>query len=187
MFPHNGKIPVLYRHAMLKEFPAMALGKTLRPDQIYIFGPNGVGKSHLAAALANAGIWPGFPMWIDPKALLAALNSAQRFEYEVSQDWIISEISNNAGVVILDDMLSAIKNDKGLAALMHVIDVRIVKKAPIIVTTDRMPSEVQGLDSSIASRLLSMYPVKLSGPDRRMRGKMLAIDMEQGIADEIDL
>jgi DNA replication protein DnaC len=161
---HRDGPPKHYRYAAFKDFDRPLESIVRRFHDAYIFGGNGTGKTHLAAAAANehAAKFVSVP-WLMLR-VRRTFNSATA-ESELD---LIQELRDTPRLV-LDDLLAAQKTDFGLSTLLALINGRIEDEVPTVVTCDRSIKELDKWDSSIASRLAGFVPIKMAGKDRRVR------------------
>src|SRR3990170_741893 len=138
----------------------------LQTGWLLLEGGYGCGKTHLAAAIANAAVNRGIPtLFITVPDLLDTL----RFAYadpETTFEQRFEEI-RNASLLILDDF--GTQNATGWAQekLFQIINYRYINKLPTVITTNLMLDEIEG---RIRSRLQDSDFVKyirISAPDYR--------------------
>jgi DNA replication protein DnaC len=166
----NMFIPPCFEGARLEDFEDPERLREVGPMAL-ILGPNGVGKSHLAAALAKViSAMLGRPKWASiPDVALWIRRSFDRGAED--SEAAIRDDLQAAGVLVLDDLLAGRNSDFLLTTLLGVVNGRICRGAPTIVTCDRGLKEIEAWDSSLASRLGGFDLVKLTGEDRRLRGR----------------
>ncbi len=133
------------------------------PESMYITGPNGVGKSHLAGALAMR--WGA--EWMATPRLMMELSKCMS-KYAEQTQMGIYEYWSKRRVVVVDDLLAASKTEYGIMWLLAVISARIDDDRPTVVTCDRSLKDIDAIDSSLASRLAGFQQIRLTGRDRRM-------------------
>jgi DNA replication protein DnaC len=129
-------------------------------------GGYGCGKTHLAAAIANASVNRGIPtLFITVPDLLDTL----RFAYadpETTFEQRFEEI-RNASLLIMDDF--GTQNATGWAQekLFQIINYRYINKLPTVITTNLMLDEIEG---RIRSRLQDdefVEHIRITAPDFR--------------------
>ena len=160
----NRKIPKIYWSAHVADFPESAgWGFLSKPESLYITGDNGVGKSHLAGALAVK--WDA--EWLStPRLMLDVRRCMGR--YAEHSEAHLYDYWHGRWALVIDDLLAASKTDFGLTWLLAVINGRIEDDKPTIVTCDRSLAEIDKIDTSLASRLAGFKRIKLDGVDRRL-------------------
>lgn len=134
--------------------------------QLLLLGTVGTGKTHLAAAAANARMAVEPVLWLPVASTLLSLNAAFTDE---SRAVAISAITGK-GAVVIDDLDKTGASEWAKAQLFSAIDTRLGAEANIIVTSNSTPKTLASkLGEAIASRLLGECEVHvIDGPDRRM-------------------
>lgn len=127
---------------------------TVPPGNVLITGPNGSGKTHLAAALAKVR----HCRWIAGD--IAASTEPLRF----SKPW--TEATN----AVIDDLLRGKQTNTGIASLVSLVAHRLENGLRTIVTCDRSAQSILKFDSALGSRLAGFLEVQLEGRDRRQGG-----------------
>ncbi|HET6371677.1 MAG TPA: ATP-binding protein, partial [Candidatus Polarisedimenticolia bacterium] len=135
----NRGIPIAFWHARIEDLPFPVPSK---PENLYLYGAPGRGKSHAAAALAIA--WRA--RWVTTFRLLIRLKSSfqGRGEHEAE---ILKELSSPS-VLVLDDLWAAQKTDFVLQWILGLLNARMEELHPTIITCDRSPAEIRKLDTS---------------------------------------
>lgn len=158
-------IPELFWRSRLNDFDGTDREKfPTHPTSTRISGGNGVGKSHLAAALCLH--WDGW--WVSAPKLLVMIQSTFRRNSEVSTSEVLEEFASWS-VLVIDDLCAGNPTEFTQSSILYLINERIERCKVTIVTLDRSLESIHNRDSSLASRLGSFFPVKLSGPDRRIQ------------------
>ncbi len=127
---------------------------TIPPGNILITGPNGSGKTHLAAALAKVR----HCRWIAGD--IAASTEPLRFP----KPW--TEATN----VVIDDLLRGKQTNTGIASLVSLVAHRLENGLRTIVTCDRSAQSILKFDSALGSRLAGFLEVQREGRDQRQGG-----------------
>jgi DNA replication protein DnaC len=135
---------------------------------LLLFGKVGLGKTHIAACIANALIDKGVP---------AQMTSFERLfnilmgMFKGKQEYIDS--LNKFDLLVIDD-LAAEKDTEAMGGLVHnIIDSRIKAGLPMIITTNLDRQEMLGTDNLRKQRIYSRLfecciPHEVKGNDRRM-------------------
>lgn len=138
---------------------------------ILIYGPNGTGKTHLAAATANAIMQKGYSATFgNVLSFLSAIKSTYSNTSSFTEYDVVSLISESDLTVIDDiDMLL----DSGFSQLMvyHLVNHAYEYEKKLIITTKL---DLQGLFKKLgeatASRLVEMCRmVKITGKNQRLK------------------
>ena len=116
---------------------------------ILLEGSYGSGKTHLAAAIANAAVGRGVPtLFITVPDLLDSL----RFSYNSPETTFEARFEDirNAGLLVMDDF--GTQNATGWAQekLFQIVNYRYINKLPTVITTNLILDEIE---SRIRSRL----------------------------------
>jgi DNA replication protein DnaC len=143
-----------------------------------IIGPNGSGKTHLAAAIANACAKEGYQVvFIQVPDLLDHLRATFNPKSEVSYDRRFEEI-RAAPILVLDDLGTQSTTPWVKEKLYQLFNYRYNAKLPTVITT---ADNLEEIDSRLRSRMLDtrlckIYAITapsyfLTGPDRSRRKK----------------
>ncbi len=127
---------------------------TVPPGNVLVTGPNGSGKTHLAAALAKVR----HCRWIAGD--IAASTEPRDFP----KPWL------DATNAVIDDLLRGKQTNTGIASLVSLIAHRLENGLQTIVTCDRSAEMITKFDSALGSRLSGFLEIQLQGRDRRQGG-----------------
>ncbi len=146
------------------------LGKSYNP--LFIYGPVGVGKTHLMQAIANE-VYKKNP---DLKIIYI---TSEEFTNEV----VDAIRSNNtahmkkrfrsANLLIIDDIQFIAGKDKSQEELFHTFNTLIDNGAQIALSSDKPPSEIKKLEARLSSRFAGGLTVDIESPDFEMRTAIL--------------
>jgi chromosomal replication initiator protein DnaA len=141
-------------------------------NPLFVHGPSGVGKTHLANAIGNdlveatGGVARvsvvGAQTFIDE--LIAAL-----------QEGTIERWRNRyraADVLILDDVQFVAQKERTQDELFHVFNALHDAGKQIILTSDAPPKELEGLEERLRSRFEGGLVVAIQAPDRALRERL---------------
>lgn len=174
--------------AWVDAFPRTARGY----PSLYLFGQNGVGKTHLAAACCNALIdrWDGdtsserlSPVrYITAPALLARVRATYRPDSAETEDAVYEDLSH-APLLVVDDVFketAAAGQDDALVSshtqrvYFRLIDERYGQVLPVLLVSNTPLAKLETLlGRATASRIAEMTQhrfVQVAGPDHR-RGR----------------
>lgn len=136
-------------------------------DNLYVWGKCGVGKSHLASAVAATAFSAGLKteFWKPPR-LLRLLRGKEAWE----QDKIIEKLAA-ADVFVLDDLGVGAATEFAISVFYEVVDARFLGRRNGLVVTSNLSlddlAEKTG-DDRLASRLSGMCrTLHVEGPDAR--------------------
>lgn len=134
---------------------------------IIFYGPVGTGKSFTAACIANALMEQAVSVIMT--SFVKILQDIQSGEMTESK---YIEIMDGVSLLIIDDLGAERNTDYALEKVYNVIDSRVRKNSPMILTTNLTMQELMTPTDirygRIYDRILEVcYPVELSGPSFR--------------------
>lgn len=151
-----------------KESHSAALGCAYRPGQFYtplfIYGISGLGKTHLLNAIGN---------------YIKKLNPNARVLYTSSSDFV-RQVASNIGsgtiekfkeemyqldVLLIDDIQFLAGKEKSHEIFFHIFNELVYNKKQIVITSDRLPTEIKGLEDRLISRFSSGLSVGIDSPE----------------------
>lgn len=151
---------------------AKNIGHSYNP--LFIYGPVGVGKTHLMQAIAN-NVYTQ-----DPTKKIIYITS-EEFTNEVveairgNQTHGLKRKFRSAYLLIIDDVQFIAGKDKVQEELFHTFNTLIDQGGQIVLSSDRPPSEIQKLDKRIASRFSGGLTVDVEPPDFELKTAILLI------------
>jgi DNA replication protein DnaC len=138
---------------------------------LLIIGPYGCGKTHLAAAIANACIEREVPLlFVVVPDLLDYLRAAYAPDSPVSYDQRFEQV-RNIDLLILDDLGTQNATPWAAEKLYQLLNYRYLAELPTVITTNLQSSE---MDPRLASRLRDPDHVRnlpIYASDYRAKGK----------------
>lgn len=151
-------------------------GRSFNP--LFIYGPSGVGKTHLANAIGNELLarhrkWavacvPTARFVDELIAALAAQNEdAWRARYR------------SVDVLILDDVQSLTGKERTQEELFHVFNGLYSAGKQMVFTSDQMPRAIAGLEDRLRTRFEGGLVVPIASPDKTLRERIVARTLEQ--------
>lgn len=135
---------------------------------LVVYGKNGVGKTYLAAAVANEVVANGGKArWVRLEPLIR--KGAQAVELELGR-----LCSKSVDLVVLDDFGSESETSFSVAQLFGIVDALYVAKATLLVTTNLTRSQIASPSSTEAKRTLDRIKeicrcVEYVGPNKRQQ------------------
>lgn len=146
------------------------IGRSYNP--LFIYGPVGVGKTHLMHAVANQA-YQAAP---DKKIIYI---TSEEFTNEV-----IEAIRNNetarmkkrfrsAYVLLIDDIQFIEGKDKVQEELFHTFNILIDNQSQIVLSSDRPPHEIKKLEKRLSSRFAGGLTVDIEKPDIELKTAIL--------------
>jgi chromosomal replication initiator protein len=151
---------------------AANLGTSYNP--LFLYGPVGVGKTHLMHAVANE---------------VYQQNPANRIVYITSEEFtneVVDAIRNHttanmkkrfrsANLLLIDDIQFIEKTAATQEELFHTFNALIDKGAQICLTSDRPPQEIKKLEARLSSRFAGGLTVDISAPDFELKAAIVGI------------
>jgi len=158
----------------VKAADAVAADPGGKYNPLFIHGPSGTGKTHLANAIGNeiveasggaiAVSYVSAGEFIDE--LIAALQEGTLERWRARY--------RAAGALIIDDVQFAAGKERTQEELFHVFNVLHGEGKQIVLTSDRGPKELEGLEERLRSRFEGGLVVGIEPPDRTLREKLYA-------------
>jgi DNA replication protein DnaC len=123
---------------------------------IFMNGSTGLGKTFLSAAIANELLKKGFSVAFD--TIQNYLRAIENEHFGRSTDRDTLQIINDADLLIIDDLGSEFSSSFYSAAIYNIINTRLNKCAPTIISSNLSLQELQDkYDDRIISRLTGMF------------------------------
>ena len=147
-------------------------------NPLYLFGGSGLGKTHILQAIGNY-FKENYP---EKKVLYT---TSERFTYELVT--AIHEKTNqafrdkyrNVDLLLIDDVQYLSKTELALEEFFHTFNALHDAGKQIILTCDRMPSEIPQLPERLVSRFNSGLTVDIQPPDYETRMAILQSKFER--------
>jgi chromosomal replication initiator protein len=151
---------------------AMAHGRTLGASTLFLAGPPGIGKSHLARAVVHE----------------ARANGAERALYASAESFtseLMSAIRSNetpafrrryrreCDLLVLEDVQFFAGKNATQLELFHTVEHLRLVGTRVVLTADRLPRDIARLDARLASQLASGLVAEMDPPDRELRRDIL--------------
>ena len=152
-------------------------------NPFFIYGGVGLGKTHLMHAVGN------LIQELEPNKRVVYLRS-ERFVGDMVkslQHNTINEFKRHyrsVNALLIDDIQFFAKKERSQEEFFHTFNALLEQNQQIILTCDRYPKEVSGLDDRLKSRFGSGLTVAIEPPDLETR---VAIIMSKAVAFHIDL
>ena len=145
---------------------AQNLGQTYNP--LFMYGPVGVGKTHLMQAIANEV----YTKNSDAKIIYI---TSEEFTNEVVEAIRSGDTARmkrrfrSANLLIIDDVQFIAGKDRVQEELFHTFNTLIDQGGQIILSSDRPPAEIKKLEARLSSRFAGGLTVDIEAPDFEMR------------------
>lgn len=147
-------------------------GETYNP--LFIYGPTGVGKTHLMQAIANEVYAKG-----PNKKIL--YTTSEEFTNDVVEAIRTNNTSNmkkkfrELDLLIIDDIQFVAGKEKVQEELFHTFNILVDKGAQIVLSSDRPPAEMKQVEKRLLSRFSGGLTVDVDSPDFELRTAILLI------------
>lgn len=170
----EGKSNQLARAASLQV--AQSLGRAYNP--LFIYGGVGLGKTHLMHAIGNEILRH------HPGANVVYLHS-ERFVSDMVRALQHNAISafkdfyRAADALLIDDIQFFAGKERSQEEFFHTFNTLLEKKHQIVLTCDRYPKEIKGLEERLKSRIGWGLSVAVEPPDLETRVAILMSKAEQ--------
>lgn len=153
----------------------------------FIYGPVGVGKTHLMHAIANH-VYQRNP---DKKIIYI---TSEEFTNDVIDAIRTNETSKmkrrfrSATLLLIDDIQFIEGKDRVQEELFHTFNILIDQGAQIVLTSDRPPEEIKRLEKRLSSRFAGGLTVDIEAPDFELKTAILQKKAEKyGVELTIDV
>lgn len=147
-------------------------------NPLFIYGPSGMGKTHLLNAAGNH-IKENFPhyriVYISAERFLNECVSAMRRN---EMDKFRQKYRENSDILIVDDVQYIGRGERVQEEFFHMINLFIEHKKQIILASDRLPKDI-GLEDRSRTRLERGLSVDIHMPDLETRIAILRYKAEK--------
>jgi chromosomal replication initiator protein len=162
------------------------IGKVYNP--LFIYGNSGLGKTHLMHAIGNAVLLK------NPNANIVYLHSekfVQDMVKALQQNSInqFKEYYRNIDVLLMDDIQFLAGKERSQEEFFHTFNNLLDQKHQVVLTCDKYPKEIEGLEDRLKSRFSWGLPIAIEPPDLETRTAILikkaqqvSVELEQEIA-----
>ena len=162
------------------------IGKAYNP--LFIYGNSGLGKTHLMHAIGNAVIEK------DPTANVVYLHS-EKFVQDMVQAFQHNTINafkdyyRSIDILLIDDIQFLAGKGRSQEEFFHTFNNLLDKKHQVVLTCDKYPKEIEGLEDRLKTRFGWGLPVAIEPPDLETRAAILinkarlaGVDLAQEVA-----
>lgn len=145
---------------------AKDLGRSYNP--LFIYGPVGVGKTHLMHAIANDVYFK------DPQRKIIYTTS-EEFTNEVVEAIRHNDTAKmkkrfrSASLLLIDDIQFIEGKEKVQEELFHTFNILIDEGSQIVLSSDRPPHEIKKLEKRLSSRFAGGLAVDVEPPDFELK------------------
>lgn len=151
-------------------------------NPLFLYGGVGLGKTHLMHAIGNA------ILAINPKAKILYLHS-ERFVADMVKALQTNAINNfkrfyrSLNVLLIDDIQFFAGKDRSQEEFFHTFNALLEGQQQIILTSDRYPKEIDGVEERLKSRFGWGLTVAVEPPELETRVAILMSKAEQNKVD----
>ncbi len=145
-------------------------GKAYNP--LLIYGSSGLGKTHLMHAIGNA-IFEKIPatniVYLNSEKFVQDMVKAlQKNAIDAFKDYY-----RRIDVLLIDDIQFFAGKERSQEEFFHTFNTLLEKKHQVILTCDKYPKEIAGLEDRLKSRFSCGLPVSIEPPDMETRAAIL--------------
>jgi chromosomal replication initiator protein len=146
------------------------IGKSYNP--LLIYGSSGLGKTHLMHAIGNTILTK------NPSATIVYLHSekfVQDMVRALQQNAInkFKEYYRSIDVLLIDDIQFFAGKERSQEEFFHTFNSLLDRRHQVVLTCDKYPKEIVGLEERLKSRFGSGLPVSIEPPDMETRAAIL--------------
>ncbi len=141
-------------------------------NPLFVFGPSGVGKTHLCHAIGRRirELYPQKKV-LYVTAHLFRVQFTDAIRKNTTNDFL--HFYQNIDVLLLDDIQELIGMDKTQNTFFHIFNHLHQLGKQLILTSDKAPVELQGMEERLITRLKWGLTAELFRPDLDLRKKIL--------------
>lgn len=141
------------------------------PENLFLFGAPGLGKTHLSAAIAREVSAKGFSIVYDTAGQIFSRFEQQKFGRGGEEDESYIDRVLSCDLLILDDLGTEMTTAFVQSVLYQIINTRLLERRSSIISSNLRPDELeQRYTPQIASRILGKYRLlPFIGEDIRKR------------------
>ena len=151
---------------------AASLGTSYNP--LFLYGPVGVGKTHLMHAIAN-DVYQQNPLnkivYITSEEFTNEVVEAIR-NHETAK---MKKRFRSANLLLIDDIQFIEGKEATQEELFHTFNILIDNGSQICLTSDRPPHEIKKIEARLSSRFAGGLTVDISAPDFELKAAIVGI------------
>ena len=166
LYPENARREMCCIYDDLKGY---AENFTKSSPNLLFVGGTGLGKTHLSTAIAKTVIEKGYYVIYETATNIFSDFENDRFRDRYSGEEPVSSKYMECDLLIIDDLGTEVITNFTVSCLYNLINTRLNKKLPIILSTNLISKEIVKLyNDRITSRLFGDFEIKrFSGCDNR--------------------
>jgi chromosomal replication initiator protein len=156
-------------------------GRSYNP--LFIYGGTGLGKTHLLQAIGNR------VRARDPyaRAMYVSIDTFMRDFIDAIQNNKKNDFASlykQADILLVDDVQFLKSREGTQEQFFHIFNDLLQRDRQIVITSDRPPKELEGLEERLVSRFLSGLMVDIQAPDFESR---IAILQHKTLVENLDI
>ena len=170
LVPEFGVTARAYMTKLLELSKNYAAKFNSKSKNLLFMGRSGLGKTHLALAIADAVLEGGHDVLYTSSAALAARLGREHFDYNSGDEWLTA--CQEADLLIMDDLGTEYITPLTISVLYELINTRMLTERPTIYTTNITDQSVFAAryTEKVASRMLGGCKMFMfMGDDQRMK------------------
>lgn len=150
---------------------AVAQNPVKEYNPLFIYGPSGLGKTHLAKAIGHH--------FLQNSGKTVLYSAAEGFGNEYVIGLKEKNLENfrkkfrKAGLLIIDDVQFLGNKTKFCEEFFHTFNALLLNGGQLVMTSDRPPSEIDGLEGRLISRLESGLVADIMPPELETRAGII--------------
>jgi chromosomal replication initiator protein len=157
-------------------------------NPLFIYGSSGLGKTHLMHGIGNA------MLAVQPRARIAYIGAEQWMNQFVAairnnRQESFKNYYRSVDLLLIDDIQFFVGKESTQEEFFHTFNVLVDNRKQIVLTCDRFPKELDGLNDRLKSRFSWGLTVSIEPPDLEMRvaillskAELMDFDVPQDVA-----
>lgn len=156
-------------------------------NPLFIYGNSGIGKTHLLTAIGH------FIREQNPNAKIALISGSDfvDFVYQAYKEKKYDELKNtfkDLDLLLVDDIQFIADKPKSHEIFFSIFNELVNNKKQIVVTSDKSPTEIKGLEERLITRFNQGLTVNIAAPEYETAVNILKMKINQNlsISQQID-